>query len=97
MTERRGDRSTCECGASLLWVATRNGKMQPVNAEPDPSGNVVLLDPPTYRSTPRGALRSSRALTKVEREGGGLLPVEGDRYMPHHATCPKVEKFRKGA
>lgn len=94
---RPGDRSTCECGAELLWVATKNGKMQPLNATPDPSGNVVLLEPATYHSTQRGALRSSRALTKVEREGGGLLPVEGDRYMPHHATCPKVAKFRKPA
>lgn len=96
VTAQRGDTSTCECGEALLWVGTKNGKMQPVNATPDPAGIVVLLDPPTFTPTPRGPLRSSRVLTKDEREGSGLFSeVEGDRYMPHHATCTKVEKFRK--
>lgn len=69
--------------------------MQPVNAEPDEGGNVQLLEPPTYHSTPRGALRASRVLGKAEREGS-LIPIEGDRYMPHHATCPDVEQYRGG-
>lgn len=89
---RQGDRSICSCGAELLWVATRNGKMQPLNAEPEPTGNVQMVEPMSFRSTPRGALRQSRVLPKAELEG--MLPIEGDRFMPHHATCPDVQQYR---
>lgn len=86
--------ATCsKCHADILWVATKNGKMQPLDAIPDPAGNVRLEEPAVYRSTQRGALRASQVITKAERES--LFPIEGDRYMPHHATCPFAEEFRK--
>jgi hypothetical protein len=38
-------------------------------------------------------LEEIRVITKAERES--MFPPEGDRWMPHHATCPNAEEFRK--
>lgn len=36
--------ATCKsCGASILWVTTKvSGRRMPLNAEPDPQGQMVL-------------------------------------------------------
>lgn len=80
-----------KCGAPILWCATVNGKMQPLDLQPDPTGNILLTE--EYRQTDRGVLQQCRVVTKAERES--LFPPAGDRYMPHHATCPNAEEFRK--
>lgn len=37
--------SECKaCGAALNWVRTTRGKMMPLNAAPDPEGNIVLIN-----------------------------------------------------
>jgi hypothetical protein len=65
--------------------------MQPLNAAPDPEGNIVLTA--NYRQTNRGVLRECRVLTKAER-APGLFDDEQERFMPHHATCPHADRFR---
>lgn len=80
------------CGAAILWGGTKNGKPQPLNAEPDPAGNIRFLEPTVFRATPRGALKAVEVITKAERES--LFPPTGDRYMPHHATCPFAAQHR---
>lgn len=40
-THRR-EGSCSSCGKSVLWVATQRGKTMPVNAAPDPAGNIVI-------------------------------------------------------
>lgn len=36
---------TCNsCNAPIFWVKTVNGKMQPLDLEPDPNGNIELKD-----------------------------------------------------
>lgn len=37
--------SECKsCRAPILWAKTKAGKRIPLNAEPDPTGNVVIED-----------------------------------------------------
>ncbi|MEV6790876.1 hypothetical protein AB0M87_02520 [Streptomyces sp. NPDC051320] len=73
------DVSNCRsCHAPIRWtLTTANGKRQPVNASPDPLGNLAVS---------RGAdgLLYSRGLTKEHPE-----PKAAEwKAMPHHATCP---------
>lgn len=70
------------------------GKLQPLDPDVNDEGSVILTG--RYRPTERGTHPECRALTKAEREPS-LLPVEDERYMPHHATCPNAEDFRKRA
>lgn len=77
------------CKAEITWCATVNGKMQPIDRQPNPAGNLRLVD--EYVQTQRGILQ--RVL--VAKPGELSLDDDGVRYMPHHATCPDVEDFRK--
>lgn len=73
------------CGAPIRWALTEaTGVAIPLDYEPNPDGNVILLrgsEPPV-----------ARTLGPLE-----LLIENPDtpRYMPHHATCPDVELFRR--
>lgn len=65
------------CPALICWaLTTANGRRQPVDAEPNPAGNLAVS---------RGAdnVLYVRALTKDHPE-----PTAAEwRAMPHHATC----------
>ncbi|MEV0441853.1 hypothetical protein AB0I84_06080 [Streptomyces spectabilis] len=70
---------TCPtCLAAIRWAITVHGKRQPVNADPDPQGNLAAYTDGT------GTLRV-RVLT-AERDR-----LEGAEWqaMPHAATCPR--------
>lgn len=55
---------TCRsCGAPIIWVPTANGKKMPLDAEPNPSGNVIIRD---------GALMVGASAENV-RDGEQLL------------------------
>jgi hypothetical protein len=94
MTETRAGSRRCDgpnCGAEVVWAETLEGKRQPF--EPNPEGNRVLLG--------RGLERLPLALplTQIEDDSGigGFLHTrlrEEAAYMPHHATCPDVERLR---
>lgn len=80
-----------KCGAEISWFVTVNGKFQPVDRAPNPDGNMRLSG--NFRPTEKGVHPEIVVITKSELES--LFPPEGDRYMPHHATCPHAEEFRK--
>lgn len=83
---------TCsKCSAPILWCATVNGKMQPVDLEPNPDGNLRLSG--NYRQTDRGVLPEIVVIKKGEEPG--LFDEPFVRYYPHHASCPNAEEFRK--
>lgn len=90
---------TCsKCDAPILWCATVNGKMQPIDFEPNPAGNMRLSG--NYRQTDRGTLPEVVVIRKAELEAEKLQlletpPDRSDRYMPHHATCPNADEFRR--
>lgn len=72
---------TCSaCEADILWVMGINGRRNPLNAEPDPKGNIWLDD---------GGLAHYR--TKVS-----VIPKGAARFTSHFASCPNAQQFRRG-
>lgn len=74
------------CGANIIWIKTTNGKSMPCNAEQviywqDPKGEANII-------TPNG--ETVRATLKTRR-----TPPTGVGYIPHWATCPQANNFRK--
>lgn len=60
------------CNDEIRWVRTAaNDKLIPLNLEPDPAGNVEVVD--------------GKAV--VHADGQDDLFATGVRFMPHHATC----------
>lgn len=81
---------TCEaCGAAIIWSQTTKGNLMPLDAEPTPSGNILLDTSPTTQprlaeATVLGARKALEA-----RDAGRTL------YKSHFATCPKAGEFRR--
>lgn len=78
---------TCRyCRARIVWARTHAGKLMPLDADPDPDGNVML----TRRE---GAGPEATVLGP----GDPLFMPEGmTRHMPHFATCPNYDPSTKG-
>lgn len=71
------DVTQCErCGARIRWTVTAKGLPQPVNADPDPTGNTAVYADVTGRLRSRGLTTERPTL-----EGAEWLA------MPHAATC----------
>lgn len=69
------------CQAEIRWARTAGaGKLMPLNAAPDPAGNVTLAG--------GGPLPVA---TVHDRNQPALLGFTEDVewWMPHHATCPQ--------
>ncbi len=71
------------CGATIYWVITADGKRMPINAQPDPGGGFVV--------TPH----DDGSLTAEVFHG--LLPehIGRKRFTSHFAVCPDADTFRK--
>lgn len=69
------------CKAPILWTVTVKEKRMPVNAEPSPVGNLVVIMrdglPPLARAP-------------------DLFDVGLPRYTSHFANCPQSKGWRKG-
>lgn len=79
--------SVCRsCKQPITWTATDAGKWMPVDAEPVPTGNVLLGggNPPTARVLSGVSLQRAR-------HAKCLL------YRSHFATCPAARQHRKDA
>lgn len=75
----------CPCGARIVFAKTVNEKDMPIDLEPSEKGNAILY------LGPRIELR-----VEILGKGKELWPSQaGSRHLPHHATCTKVESFRK--
>lgn len=61
------------CRAPIRWVTTKNQKAMPLDAEPNPEGNVLIID----------------GIAEVMKKGEqSLLHQDQQRWMPHFSTCP---------
>jgi len=68
--------STCRsCDAAIRWVATTNDRPMPLDAEPNADGNVELI------------VVDGREVAVVHAPGQVCM-FDGERWMPHFATCP---------
>ncbi len=74
------------CRAEILMVPTVTGKYLPVDADPQPDGSVVIeVD---LLGEPYAQVVNLAGVQEATKRG---VPL----YMPHHATCPDVEEFRR--
>lgn len=65
----------------MMMVRTAaTGKEMPVNPDPDAEGNVIIDD---------------EGLAFVLKPGQEPLDQKAKRYMPHFATCPEADRFRR--
>lgn len=82
--------SNCDgCGATIEWALThKNRRPIPLDPGTNTAGNLAVV------FTSEDGTKVVRVIPKAEREQDGLWPNE-PRYMPHHATCPEVEQFRR--
>lgn len=69
------------CNADIVWSYTRNAKRMPVDAKPDPKGNIVL----TERD---GAAPSASYVGSFEQ-------TDAPHYFSHFMSCPFAETHRK--
>ena len=75
------------CGAQIIWIKTPGGKSMPCDAQPV-----------TYQA-------QSKAKDKIVTQNGEVISciigpedineATGIGYVPHWATCPNSDKFRK--
>ncbi len=79
------NQQTCRsCGAPVLWRKhQRTGKPAPIDAEPNPDGNVVLLGEERYY-----------VLSPKERETW-TSRVEGSLHTNHFQTCPQQKLWSR--
>lgn len=73
------------CDAEIIWAATPAGKSMPLNAKPDPFGNVEVSGD---TARPVATVLAGLFLEDARSTGREL-------YMPHHATCPQGRDWRK--
>ena len=74
------------CGAEIVWGVTKNGKRTPLDAKSEKRYVTVEVYEPDDDST--GNFTFYRA---EDKDHVALVDV----FMPHFATCPKAEQFRK--
>lgn len=77
------------CGATIEWVQTENGKMMPIDSEPNPEGNVIKTG--TAQRMVRGRMETVQTVMVVKPDD----PTPLDRFMPHFATCPQAAAHKK--
>ena len=70
-------RPCSRCFAPIVWAITQASKRQPLDAAPDPAGNVAA-----YRDV------ADNWRARSLRDGEEPLRYER-RMMPHFATCPQ--------
>ena len=74
--------STCRsCNAKIIWAKTLAGKAIPIDAKPQPAGNIHLN---------RGvAIYLTDEEQKILREEGTTF------HVAHFATCPNAAQHRR--
>lgn len=80
------------CAAPIRWTVTTFGKPLPVDAAPDPTGNVVQVDTVEHRARSGGPLE---VVPLVRVEPPGMFPDGRPRWQPHFATCKQADQWRK--
>lgn len=70
-----------KCPAEIRFCKTESGKWMPVDAAPNPDGNLA------------DAGVDDEGIPLVAAVDL-FTPADATRYMPHWATCPAAEEFR---
>lgn len=75
------------CAASILWCLGSNGKSMPVDIEPVPEGNVMIV--PDWKT---GELRAT-VLAKKKLEAARLAGAQ--LHLAHFVSCPQAGDWRR--
>jgi hypothetical protein len=67
----------------VVWAVTPAGKQMPLNATPDPAGNVAA-----------GRDEDGLVVCRTLRKGEAAAPIE-QRFTSHYATCPQAGQWRR--
>lgn len=79
----RGDHCS-SCRTPILWRRhSGTGKAAPINARPDPTGNVMLVEPDLY--------------VVIGKAGPPEGTEDQPRHTNHFATCPQAGGHHRGA
>lgn len=74
--------ATCRsCSAEIIWCETSNGKAMPVDFEPDPNGNVELVQRTAH--WPLAIVHPQPPM------------VAADLHQSHFATCAHANAHRR--
>ena len=74
------------CGAEIAWIKTRSGKSMPC----DPR-----LEPYWARKGAKGKILTPNGDVVSCDFEGNLSEATGVGYVPHFATCPNADSFRR--
>lgn len=97
MNERGQNMSRCRaCGAEIVWIKMRGGKIIPCNAKPIQYSSI-----PSMPDNVEQLCGGGQVLTLVTPDGDvehGFFNPESMKigYISHFATCPRANRFRKG-
>lgn len=90
---------TCSsCGAPVRWARTSSGKAIPLDAEPDPAGNLLVVDQHGQvvpASVARSAVTRGLAHVQVARRGPRSIDPELPHWRSHFATCAHAAAHRR--
>lgn len=82
-------RGNCRsCGARISWMKTDKGGTMPLDPDPVPDGNVIIV----AKAEPRWTAHLAHVLSKDE-----AVPEGTKRYVSHFATCPQAAEHRRRA
>lgn len=80
--------TTCgKCPARIFFAETRNGRRNPIDADPAPRGNIKITE--RGDAMPYAETLSPIEALAVQSTPGAVL------YMSHFVTCPKADTFRR--
>lgn len=70
------------CEAPIVWALTPGGKRIPLDADPVPDGNAVIIER-------RAGVPVIELIDLADVDAGAV------RYRSHFATCPQANEWRK--
>jgi hypothetical protein len=85
------------CGAPITWARTSSGKAIPLDAGPDPTGNLLVVDRHgTTLPAPvaRAAVERGYATVMVARRGHRSIDPDLPHWRSHFSTCPHAHRHR---
>ena len=82
--------ATCRtCGAAIWWAYTPNGKPIPIDATPDPDGNIIEVAGTASDGGFRQVVVYGPDDARRRIEEGSIM------YVSHFATCRQADDWRK--
>lgn len=79
-----GSSSCRSCQRPVVWAVSEAGKNIPIDPEPKPTGNLVLLT----------SMRDGRIYIQA-RAFDAEQDADLQRYVSHFVTCPDAKRFRR--